>query len=84
MKFRTVEIEIVSVILDVSALIFTSYISWVFLGPHTMLQLTEEEKWQTLSLPLKQRVLRTTTSIYDASHLKGNKCLLFNESSWSK
>jgi hypothetical protein len=44
MKFRTVEIEIVSVILDVSALIFTSYISWVFLGPHTMLQLTEEEK----------------------------------------
>ena len=44
MKLRTVEIEIVSVILDVSALIFTSCHILGVLRPHTMLQLTEEEK----------------------------------------
>jgi hypothetical protein len=26
-----------------------------------MLQLTEEERWQTLNLPLKQRIIKTTT-----------------------
>jgi hypothetical protein len=30
------------------------------------LQLTEEERWQTLSsLPLKQRIMKTTTSVHD-------------------